>query len=411
MTVSYVDPFGPPWKCGATRLMLQWQGSILQCIGTELIIALSVAVLFMGLWLNRFMSASTDVSEFLDRNTILIHALDYITQRFQAALSMMLGFYTTIMYNRWWRVRNVENDVMSGIKSCSIYVGSYVNTKSNDDQECAASTGLTRDEVVSTMVRWVNLAHAIAVGEIYEKKDNIFFNLGSLVDMGLMTSEEKELLDSSPAKYDLPFRWFADLLDKIVRSENFSLPVPPALAMINTSITRTRSALDNLHMYKTTPVPLAYRQLVNTTVRFYIIILILNEGLAALSLAYEAGAGNPNDHMHSVFWMILPFLFEYFLFVGWLTLADALANPFRQYADELDWEDYVKRTFINSFSLAQMNSRASKGGPLTSKELKAAEGSLVDKRRTTIQEWTSDLQDPRPETCLMTFFGFDKRVS
>jgi len=429
MTVQYNDPFGPPWKLPALRLILQWNGGILQYLGMEMFVAVSAAVLFMALWLNRFL-AYDNLAVFLDRNVILIYALDYITQRFQAALGMMLGFYTTIMYNRWWRVRNVENDVMSGIKSCTIYVSSYVNSKSDEGH---AATGLTRDELVFSLVRWVNLAHAIAIGQFYEKKNNTFQHLESLVEMGLMTERELESIRQFPAKYDLPFRWFIDLLDKIVRSDNFNLPVPPALAMINTSVTRTRSALDNLHMYRTVPVPLAYRQLVNITVRFYVIVLILNEGLSALSISSEAGN---SSYALSVFWMTLPFMFEYFLFVvsiaalftarisnlnlfplfhdsckGWMTLADALANPFRHWSDEFDWEDYVTRTYIASFSLIENPvTSASKGGPIASQELKDSEKSLGEKRKATIQKWRSELKDPERDapSCMMRVFGFDK---
>jgi hypothetical protein len=40
------------------------------------------------------------------RNTeLLSNALDYVTQRFQAAIGMMLGFYTITLYNRWWSLR------------------------------------------------------------------------------------------------------------------------------------------------------------------------------------------------------------------------------------------------------------------------------------------------------------------
>ena len=402
MTIQYCDPIGPPWRLGAIKLMLQWKGSILQLIWIEMLIVTAVAVLFMALWLNRFLNAE-ELSAFLGSTAVLSYALDYLTQRFQAALGMMLGFYTTIMYNRWWRVRNIENDAMSGIKSCTIYVFSYINSTEDKDH---GATGLTRDEIVSSLVRWVNLAHAIAVGEFYEKRKNMFKSLESLVEMGLMTEKEYQCIVQSPVKYDLPCLWFIDLLDKVVRSNDYSIPAPPALAMINSSVTRVRSALDNLHMYRTEPVPLAYRQLVNITVRFYVVILILNEGLSALGLYYEAGYAN---NANSVFWMTLPFVFEYFLFVGWLTLADALANQFRDWSDAFDWIDYVQRTYIGSFSLIENSmSSASKAGPLTSSDLKKAEKSLAAKRTETMQGWKTDMEFPECDSCMMTWTGFDK---
>jgi len=49
---------------------------------------------------------------------------------------------------------------------------------------------------------------------------------------------------------------------------------------------------------------------------------------------------------------VLAFSFEYFLFIGWLTLADALGNPFREWPDEFEWENYVKTTVLSSFSIS-----------------------------------------------------------
>lgn len=43
---------------------------------------------------------------------------------------------------------------------------------------------------------------------------------------------------------------------------------------------------------------------------------------------------------------------RYFLFVGWLTVADALGDPFRSWSDEYDWEHFVKALFVNSQQLA-----------------------------------------------------------
>ncbi len=44
------------------------------------------------------------------------------------------------------------------------------------------------------------------------------------------------------------------------------------------------------------------------------------------------------------FWEIIKYTFEYFLFVGWLTAATAMSNPFRCWSDEIDWVDRVRRS-------------------------------------------------------------------
>ena len=48
------------------------------------------------------------------------------------------------------------------------------------------------------------------------------------------------------------------------------------------------------------------------------------------------------------FWEIIKYTFEYFLFVGWLTAATAMSNPFRCWSDEIDWIDRVQRSHERS---------------------------------------------------------------
>jgi hypothetical protein len=52
------------------------------------------------------------------------------------------------------------------------------------------------------------------------------------------------------------------------------------------------------------------------------------------------------------FWILMVYTFELLLFVGWLTVADAIQNPFRSWADQLDWDDYVKELNASSVLIA-----------------------------------------------------------
>jgi len=48
------------------------------------------------------------------------------------------------------------------------------------------------------------------------------------------------------------------------------------------------------------------------------------------------------------FWEIAKYAFEFFLFMGWLTCATAMSNPFRCWSDEIDWVDRVNRSHERS---------------------------------------------------------------
>lgn len=81
-----------------------------------------------------------------------------------------------------------------------------------------------------------------------------------------------------------------------------------------------------------------YWQLVNWTVRLYIVLFAVASTLGNVVV----DDGNIGGLTTSVFYLLIPFVFEYFMFVGWLSLADALGNPFRAWADEFEYENYIK---------------------------------------------------------------------
>jgi len=318
----------------------------------------------------------------------------------------MLGFYTGTMYNRWWRVRNIENEIMNGIHDMAIQVAGLVparasggadnGAKDNDDAAAAATAAkdtnaneedMTPHEIRSTLVRWVNLGHAIAVGQLFELQPNAFTDLSNLVTMGLMTELELESMQQQGpgvCRY-VPFVWAYDLVNALVAKSR--LP-QGALVVTNNSMSRIRGSMQTLQMYRSTPVPLAYRQLVNITVRFYMIILAFNEGIDALTFASEENQGF--DYYRTIFWMTMPFAFEYFLFVGWLTIADALGNAFRDWTDALEWENYVRETCVASFSLIEHASTQ----PLDTRDLKKAEVSLKENRTATLSAWAESRMRP-----------------
>ena len=119
------------------------------------------------------------------------------------------------------------------------------------------------------------------------------------------------------------------------------------LTVLSAGVVDIRRRLADLYAVRDVPIPLSYRQLTNITVRFYMIILLIAAVLFEMSQDYESGSLSRGSY-----WIIMVFAFEYFLFVGWLTVADAVGNPFRAWADQLDWDDYVMKLNLNSMLIA-----------------------------------------------------------
>ena len=172
-------------------------------------------------------------------------------------------------------------------------------------------------------------------------------------------------------RYDIPVAWFYEYMYEIEQHEAIRVP-PVCLGILDRSVSRMRQSLDILYVFKETQVPVMYRQMVQMTVRLYMVIFLIGDGLLALyhgiTLAEQEAENvleefgeeaeekylreNLPKYFNSLYYMILPFAFEYFVFVGWMSAADSLGNPFRDWADSLEWETNVKATFVDSTILA-----------------------------------------------------------
>jgi hypothetical protein len=246
-------------------------------------------------------------------------------------------------------------------------------------------------EIRMHLVRWLNLAHALAVGDLYEKKPNEFTSLEHLQECGLLNDKEYVyMLNNSRSRYVAPFVWFLNLVHELKGRGECGVD-GHTIFILSSNITRIRGSLADLYMYRNVPVPLAYRQLVNITVRTYMILLILR--WMALIVHDADGVWDADFVEAHIFWAILPFTFEYFVFVGWLTLADALGNPFRCWADQFEWENYVRTVSLSS----NLFITESRDASTSVDDLSQSTQSILEKQRSTLSKWNAyhdDYDDP-----------------
>lgn len=162
----------------------------------------------------------------------LTDAVLFIARRFQAAIALMLGFYMIQCFNRWVAARSLEGAVMGKLRDLSLQIawrikvpvtakpksqramnvktvkqsqqqqerhqhssfdveqghgtqaeagqaqenGSSAVQNNDKDEEYGAfnrmdvdDEGMTVEFVQLQLVRWINLAHAIVVGSVYQK--------------------------------------------------------------------------------------------------------------------------------------------------------------------------------------------------------------------------------------------------
>lgn len=262
------------------------------------------------------------VPEVLDT---LSRAVSFIGRRFQAAISMMLGFYMVTNFGRWNEVRNLEADAIQNINNAATQVTWRIRRRkqksnSSDDasnpstaiadddkdaneiegagdglRESAARVDLdpnSRNNDIMTdvysarvpLVRWLNLSHANVAGEVYEGKPNNFYPLDNLVSTGLVKDIELSFLkeQNSRWKYVAPLVWFGDFMAELRDNELFGVDYA-CINQVAPHILNLRDSLERLYQARDEPIPLVYKQLVHITVRFYLLILFIDAVLIEIS--------------------------------------------------------------------------------------------------------------------------------
>lgn len=274
MTVQYVDPFG---RFRWIRLMFLWRGGIFQVMWIELLTAISIATIALCIAYAATQNKPEDWI-FPAHLCSLSGILEFVANRFQAAIGLMLGFYTATCYGRWTKVQQKEGDVQRIINKASLRI--LYKTK-----EGSGNDGLTSDEIRNIrteLVRLLNLSHALAIGQVYEgtsKGSNQSLTYDSLLDSGLLKQKERdwfldEKSDLRGAEYVAPLAWFQDNINNLVKQEAFQFNAFTT-EEFGSDILALQEALDDLVLSTVEPVPLIYTQLVQVAVRLYLVLLLL----------------------------------------------------------------------------------------------------------------------------------------
>ncbi|VDM26689.1 unnamed protein product [Toxocara canis] len=178
MTISYTGNF--------CRLLLRWKGSIWRLVWKELAIFLFLYYALRLLYTTALPMLDDDDAKRYRRifEQLAIMFDDYTRL---IPLTFLLGFYVSNVVSRWWRQFESlpwPEDLLSVL--CLVIPG-------RDEK-----SQLRRH----TIARYVNLTAALAWREISSKIRRRFPTMRHIVDSGLMTDKEFELLNKISVSYN-----------------------------------------------------------------------------------------------------------------------------------------------------------------------------------------------------------------
>ncbi|XP_068809037.1 bestrophin-4 [Struthio camelus] len=313
MTISYTLKVANSHFGGFSKLLFRWKGSIYKLLYKEFIVFV-VLYAVLSLIYRRLLTEDqkrlyTKVAQYCNRSTDLI------------PMSFVLGFYVTLIVNRWW--------------------AQYTSIPLPDQLMCVISSNVHgKDErgriLRRTLIRYANLSAVLILRSVSTRVLKRFPTMDHVVEAGFMTQDERkkfESLHSDFNKYWIPCVWFTNLAAQARRDGRVRDDVALRLLMDELNLYRAKCSM--LFHYDWISIPLVYTQVVTIAVySFFAFCLIGRQFLEPL----EPGQEGDLD-----MYIPLSTLLQFFFYAGWLKVAEQIINPFGEDDDDFETNKLIDR--------------------------------------------------------------------
>ncbi|KAK7929552.1 hypothetical protein WMY93_005947 [Mugilogobius chulae] len=238
-------------------------------------------------------------------------------------MSFVLGFYVTLVVNRWW--------------------SQYTCIPLPDQLMCVLSGGLQGSDergrlLRRTMMRYASLSALLILRSVSTAVFKRFPTVDHVVEAGFMTREERkkfESLQSPYNKYWIPCVWFTNLA-AAARCEG-RIKDDNTLKLLLEELNAFRGKCSMLFHYDMISVPLVYTQVVTLAVYSFFLVCLIGRQFLDPAQGYP---GHDLDLYVPIFTLL-----QFFFYAGWLKVAEQLINPFGEDDDDFETNWLIDRNF------------------------------------------------------------------
>ncbi|EPB78136.1 Bestrophin [Ancylostoma ceylanicum] len=341
MTVSYNSDVSSISGSSFFKLLFRWRGSIWKFVIVEL--SLWICCYYVVFCLYRYVMDRESQMVFEKIAAHCDKKLDYIP------LTFMLGFFVTVVIDRW---KNIFNN-MGYIENIALTLSTVLR---GDAKEVIL--------IRRTIVRYLVLSQILAFRDISMRVRRRFPNLESMVTAGFLHENEKEDLDKINIQpvyklYWAPVNWALTLC---IRAHNDGhLSAAPSLnnclnrlfpGILTVLVAKKEEDSREIKIFRTNlallcnfdwvPIPIAYPQVVFLAVRVYFLICLV-------SRQYIIGATAPNK---SVIDLYVPFMtiLQFVFFFGWMKTGLSIVDETYDYCPEVKPDRFMDPNYEPVYS-------------------------------------------------------------
>ncbi|KAJ9590769.1 hypothetical protein L9F63_016285, partial [Diploptera punctata] len=309
------------------KILAQWRGSIYKLVWPDL--AMFLLMYYTINFIYRFALSPEQKVVFENLVSYCDSYSDLIP------LSFVLGFYVSIVMQRWW------NQYVSIPWPDTIAVFVSSNIHGQDE----------RGRVMRrTIMRYVCLCLTMIFTMNSPKVKKRFPTLEHFVESGLLNDNEKSIMEDLNNKFPrhskhwLPIVWAASIVTR-ARKEG-RIRDDFAVKTIIDELNKFRGQCGLLLSYDSISVPLVYTQVVTLAVYSYFMTSVLARQWVEKTSDNEALYKHKNSI--DLYFPIFTTL-QFFFYMGWLKVAESLINPFGEDDDDFEVNWLVDRNLQVSY--------------------------------------------------------------
>jgi len=245
-------------------------------------------------------------------------------------VGFMLGAYVGTSVNRWWAVRSdCIGGLWGAIDDMCLLLSSHMPSPSDHVYK-------------ERFLRLGLLSHALVLNQARGREDEKF--LWRLVERGLMTEGELNVLKGKCSKPQVVWVWISQLIHGLDREGKIRYPqimVPEFDAMC----AKGRTAIGNTFAYIDTQLPYVWVHMLSVIVTLISCVISLKAGL---TLGYLIDEAQKHPHvglsMSHVFSEVCHVIVLPFAFAAFMLLGGVLANPLGE--DFMDFPGFAYHCFM-----------------------------------------------------------------
>ncbi|XP_075040096.1 bestrophin-4 [Mixophyes fleayi] len=311
MTISYTLKVANARFGGFSKLLFRWKGSIYKLLYKEFLVFISFYALLSVIY--RYV--------LYEEQKLLFEKVARYCNRYKdlIPISFVLGFYVTLIVNRWW--------------------AQYTSIPLPDQLMCVVSSNVhgvdERGRLLRrTLIRYANLSSVLILRSVSTRVLKRFPTMEHIVEAGIMSREELKKFESLASdfnKYWIPCVWFTNLVAQARRDGRVRDDI--ATKHLITELNNYRAKCSLLFHYDWISVPLVYTQVVTIAVYSFFASCIIGR-----QFVRDEDKKEPLDLYVPVFTLL-----QFFFYSGWLKVAEQLINPFGEDDDDFETNRLIDR--------------------------------------------------------------------